>query len=175
MSITIKSPTLSPYLNQYSNATLTDENSNVLPVIAVVSINSSGHSGVATNLLKTIPASQVTGQSSPPQVIVPGGSSLPLYGLVSIDSSGNAIPFVASSESTATSVTGKFQSTVQTGTGSAQSIAHGLGVVPTLVHVSIYNTNGVSLPFAITEGTHTTTNIVVTVTSNVQFKVIAFV
>lgn len=178
MSITIKSPALSPSLNEYENATITDENSNVLPVIAVVSINSSGHSGVASDLLTVVPASQVTGRVSPPLVQVPGGYNLPLYGLMSIDTSGNPIPFQAASAATATtatSVSGKFQSTIQTGTGSAQNIAHGLGVVPSLVLVSIYDTNGVSLPFAISEGTHTITNIVVTVTASVMFKVIAFV
>lgn len=178
MAITNTSPNLSPMLNEYESATVTDENSNVLPLIAVVPLNSSGHSGVASNLLKVVPNSQVTGRKQPPLVIIPGGKTASLYGLVSIDSSGNLIPFAApsaTSATTATSVTGKFQSTVQTGTGSAQSIAHGLGVTPSLVYVSIYNTNGVSLPFAITEGSHTSTNIIVTVTTNVQFKVIAFI
>lgn len=181
MSITIQSPTLSPSLNEYSNATITDENSNVLPVIAVASINSSGHSGIPSNILKAVPASQVTGRFVPPQVQVPGGSTLPLFGLMSVDTSGNAIPFQAASAATATTATavsGKFQSTVQTGTGSAQNIAHGLGVTPTMVLAAPYdNTASGSTPFTfqITEGSHTNTNIIVTATSGLKFKVIAFV
>ena len=64
-----------------------------------------------------------------------------------------------------------FVSTVQTGTGSSQSIAHGLGVVPSAVVVSF---TGSTASQAITEGTHTTTNVVVTVTSGATFKVTAY-
>jgi hypothetical protein len=65
-----------------------------------------------------------------------------------------------------------FISTVKTGTGSAQNVAHGLGVVPTAVFVSF---TGSTSSQAVTEGTHTTTNVVVTVTSGATFKVLAIV
>lgn len=69
-----------------------------------------------------------------------------------------------------------FVSTEQTGTGSAQNIAHGLGVTPTYVFLSPTDlapaTAGV---YTVTEGTHTSTNVVVTVTASKKFKVIAFV
>jgi hypothetical protein len=64
-----------------------------------------------------------------------------------------------------------FVSTVQTGTGSSQSIAHGLGVTPSAVFVSF---TGSTSSQAVTEGSHTSTNVVVTVTSAATFKVIAF-
>lgn len=68
-----------------------------------------------------------------------------------------------------------FVSTEQTGTGSAQSVAHGLGVVPSAVVIvptdTAPSTVGV---YTVTEGTHTSTNVVVTVTSGKKFKVIAF-
>ncbi len=176
MAITITSPQLSPSLNTYGNATLTDENSNVLPVLAVVSINSDGESGVDSEILKAVSSSQVTGLVSPPLVQVPGGKQAPLYGLVSIDTSGNIIPFEATTATTATTaakVTGKFQSAVRTGTGSQETIAHGLGVAPTMVLVSVYDTTETST-YTITEGTHTTTNLLVTVTADIQYKVVAF-
>jgi len=62
-----------------------------------------------------------------------------------------------------------FISTQQTGTGVAQNIAHGLGVVPTKVIITMYN-SGV---YTITEGTHTSTNVVVTATSGCKYKVLA--
>lgn len=175
MSITISTGSqLSPSQDEFDPAVVTDENSNVLPLVALAPLDSSGHSGVASNLLQVVQASSVTDKKQPPLVKVPGGALMPLHGLVGIDSSGNPIPFVAPNATQAVKVTGKFQSTVQTGTGSAQSIAHGLGVVPSLVLLSIYDTNGVSLPIAMSEGTHTTTNVLATVTSGVKYKVIAF-
>ena len=68
----------------------------------------------------------------------------------------------------------KFQSGVRTATGSSENIAHGLGVTPSLVLISIYDTNGVSLPIAAAEGAHDATNLKVTVTASVKYKVIAF-
>lgn len=71
-----------------------------------------------------------------------------------------------------------FVSTEQTGTGSAQNVAHGLGAAPSAVLVSI-----TEIPDAVidanagvdvAEGTHTTTNVVLTVTSGVKFKVLAW-
>lgn len=68
-----------------------------------------------------------------------------------------------------------FKSTEQTGTGSAQNVAHGLGVTPGLVMVFPTDT-GVATAgvYVVTEGTHTTTNVVVTVTTGKKFKVVAF-
>ena len=66
-----------------------------------------------------------------------------------------------------------FISTEQTGTGSAQNVAHGLGVAPTGgVLVSVTEAAGDA--FDVAEGTHTSTNVVVTVTSGVKFKVLAW-
>lgn len=68
-----------------------------------------------------------------------------------------------------------FKSTEQTGTSSAQNIAHGLGVTPGLVMVFPTDTNVATTgDYIVTEGTHTTTNVVVTVTTGKKFKVVAF-
>lgn len=68
-----------------------------------------------------------------------------------------------------------FVSTEATGTGSAQNIAHGLGVIPSAVFVSATDLTPSTVgSFVVTEGTHTTTNIVLTVTTSKKFKVIAF-
>jgi len=61
----------------------------------------------------------------------------------------------------------------QTGTGSAQSIAHGLGVVPSLVMMIITGSPSSYAALSVVEGTHTSTNVVVTVTANWKFKVYA--
>ena len=66
-----------------------------------------------------------------------------------------------------------FLSTEQTGTGSSQSIPHGLGVIPSKILLALTNVDVGGA--TITEGTHTTTNIVVTVTSAAKYKVLAIV
>jgi hypothetical protein len=69
-----------------------------------------------------------------------------------------------------------FISTEQTGTGSAQNIAHGLGRVPSVIMVAPTDTSPATVGvYTVTEGTHTSTNVVVTVTSGKKFKVQAWV
>jgi hypothetical protein len=62
-----------------------------------------------------------------------------------------------------------FLSSEQTGNGSAQSVAHGLKHTPQVVKIIV--TDESASDFVITEGTHTATNVVVTVTSGVKYKV----
>ncbi len=67
-----------------------------------------------------------------------------------------------------------FKSTEATGTGSSQNIAHGLGVVPGLIFFYPSDTSpSTAGVYTLTEGTHTTTNIVVTVTSGKKFFAVA--
>lgn len=70
-----------------------------------------------------------------------------------------------------------FVSTEQTGTGAPQNVAHGLGAVPAAV--LIVPTEHPGTPdtgaFDIAEGAHDGTNVIVTVTANVKFKVWAMV
>ena len=68
--------------------------------------------------------------------------------------------------------TSVFLSTEQIGSGSAQNVAHGFGTVPALAFAIPSDHSGG--PFAITYGTHTTTNVVVTVTNNEKYRVVAF-
>jgi len=65
-----------------------------------------------------------------------------------------------------------FQSAELTGTGASQDVAHGLGVVPSAVLVSVTDDNNAA--FTIAEGVHDATNVKVTVTLNAKFKVLAF-
>jgi hypothetical protein len=60
----------------------------------------------------------------------------------------------------------------QTGTGSSQSIAHGLGATPSVVLVIF---EGSTASQAVTYGVSTSTNVVVTVTSAATFTVLALV
>lgn len=64
-----------------------------------------------------------------------------------------------------------FKSTEQTGTGSSQDVAHGLGRVPSLVLV--FMTESAGAGFDVAEGAHDATNVKVTVTTGEKFKVVA--
>lgn len=65
-----------------------------------------------------------------------------------------------------------FASSVQTGNGSSQSIPHGLSGTPTKVLVSVYNNDSLST-WSVVEGVHTSTNVLVTATSGISYKVLA--
>lgn len=68
-----------------------------------------------------------------------------------------------------------FVSSEQTGTGSAQNIAHGLSRPPSLVFIAPTDTAPATTgAFTVTEGAHDSTNVVVTVTSGKKFKVLAW-
>lgn len=69
-----------------------------------------------------------------------------------------------------------FESTEQTGSGSEQSIAHGLGRIPATVIVTATELPDAAAEtgFDIAEGTHTDTQVKVTVTNTVKYKVVAF-
>lgn len=68
-----------------------------------------------------------------------------------------------------------FVSAEQTGTGSAQNIAHGMGIVPFKVFVAPTDLTPATVgSYVVTEGAHDATNIVVTVTTSKKFKVMAF-
>lgn len=67
-----------------------------------------------------------------------------------------------------------FISAEQTGTGAAQNIAHGLGIVPTKVFVAPTDLTPATVgSYSVVEGAHDATNVVVTVTSGKKFKVLA--
>lgn len=71
--------------------------------------------------------------------------------------------------------TAMFVSTEQTGTGSSQNIAHGLGVTPTVIFAAPTDTSPSTVGvYTVTEGSHTSTNVVLTVTSGKKFKVMAW-
>lgn len=68
-----------------------------------------------------------------------------------------------------------FFSAETTATGSAQNVAHGLGVAPAGVLIVPTDTSpAVAGVYTVVEGTHTSTNVVVTVTSGKKFKVFAW-
>jgi hypothetical protein len=70
---------------------------------------------------------------------------------------------------------GLFVSTEQTGTGSAQNIAHGLGVTPLGVLIAPTDTAPATTgAYTLTEGAHDATNVVATVTTGKKFKVLAW-
>lgn len=70
---------------------------------------------------------------------------------------------------------GIFVSAETTGTGSAQNVAHGLGVIPNKVLVAPTELAAdLTAGYDVAEGSHTSTNVVLTVTSGAKFKVLAF-
>ena len=64
-----------------------------------------------------------------------------------------------------------FKSTEQTGTGSSQNVAHGLGVTPSIVWWSVSQT--ATGTFTMTPGTHDSTNLKFTLTSGAKFYAFA--
>jgi predicted RecA/RadA family phage recombinase len=71
-------------------------------------------------------------------------------------------------------VTRRFVSAEQTGTGSAQNVAHGLANVPTFVQIQYSDLTPATVgQVNTTYGSHTSTNVVVTVTLSKKFYVIA--
>ena len=69
-----------------------------------------------------------------------------------------------------------FKSSEQTGTGSEQSITHSLGATPGLVIVYPTDTSPATAGvYIMTEGTHNSTVVKVTVTTGKKYKVVAFV
>jgi hypothetical protein len=69
----------------------------------------------------------------------------------------------------------QFLSAVQTGTGAAQNVAHGLGAIPAGVLVSVVDISAEgAAPFTVTEGAHDATNVKLTVTAGAKYKVLAW-
>lgn len=93
--------------------------------------------------------------------------------LLTLDPDGTATPADGSITFASAAV---FISAETTGTGSSQNVAHGLGATP--AGVLVVPTEHPGTPdtgaFDIAEGTHTSTNVVLTVTANVKFKVLAW-
>ena len=67
---------------------------------------------------------------------------------------------------------GIFVSTELTGDAAPETIAHGLGRVPTVVFPTITDNNG-GADAVVTFGTHTATNVIVTVSTGAKYKVLA--
>jgi hypothetical protein len=81
---------------------------------------------------------------------------------------------LAGLQNAATSTQSAFFSTVQTGTGAPQNIAHGLGVVPDLVFAIPEDLNVATIgAYTVVNGTHTSTNAIFTVTTSKTYRVVA--
>lgn len=196
MAIVPSNPIVSPSLNEIGPAILIDENSNKIPCVAVIDVDSSGHTGLTADLIEDGKVSQVTNRRQPPQAKASSVPKVPVIALCSLNkTTGALIPWkpatallantatlaaTATLAVAATTLNGKFASTEQTGTGSEQSIAHGLSTIPGAVLISITDpgleTAGAADGAAravIVEGTHTTAAVKVTVTSGAKYKVLA--
>ncbi len=121
--------------------------------------------GATEALIATSPT--VTSGSGAPSATEPNGS---LY----LRTNGTALSTVYARVSGAWTTPSpvSFLSTEQTGNGSAQNVAHGLGSTPSLVFVVASNLSGG--PYVVTYGTHTSTDAVVTVTTGEKYRVVAF-
>lgn len=162
MSLVIAKPIKSPHLDQMGPAVGTF-GSHAIPVIAVCRPAADGTLNLGTATLVEGGVSQVTGLKDPPYVTTPAGDKIPLMALMELSSAG--VPQNLSS--------GKYQSAVRTGTGALETFAHGLGVAPSVVLISVYDLNG-AVASVLVEGVHTSTNLLITATLNVKYKVIAF-
>lgn len=169
----VSNPVLSPSLNEKGHAFLTDENGKKVSLYVLAVSDSSGNLGLPDLVEYEGVTSQVTSRQGEAYIVSPSGQEVPVIGVVSVDNTGALVPFKAPTSALSDKLLGKFQSAVTLATGASQNVAHGLAVVPSLVLVSIYDTNGVALPFVIVEGVHDATNIKLTITASLKFKVIA--
>lgn len=111
----------------------------------------------------TGPMASTLGQGA--KVVAPSGD-------VSMDSAG---AFTIGAGKVTKAKAAVFVSAETTGTGSAQNVAHGLGAVPSAVLVAPTELAAdLAAGYDCAEGTHTSTNVVVTVTSGAKFKVLAW-
>lgn len=90
-------------------------------------------------------------------------------GAVTGSVTGNASTATAASSIAAAGV---FLSTEQTGNGSEQSVAHGLGSTPVLAYAIPSDLTGGA--YTVAYGTHDSTNVNVTVTTGEKYRVVAF-
>lgn len=162
MALVIAKPKKSPSLGAMGPSIGTF-GANKIPVVAVCRPAADGTLNLGSAVLVQGKVSQVTGLQDPPYVTTPAGDKIPLMALMELSSTG--VPQNLSS--------GKYQSAVRTATGSAETIAHGLGVAPSVVLISVYDLNGQAAAVLV-EGSHTSTNLIVTVSASVKYKVIAF-
>jgi hypothetical protein len=127
--------------------------------------------GATQALIATSPT--VTSGSGAPSASEPNGSVYLRTGGAAANTLylriGGAWVTVGASVIPSTSV---FLSAEVTGNGSAQSTAHGLATVPTLVFAIPSDTTGGA--FTVVYGTHTTTNAIVTVTNGEKYRIVAF-
>lgn len=95
------------------------------------------------------------------------------FALEAITSGSTATIKVRLAGGIASANSGVFISAELTGDGSSQATAHGLGATPSYVVATLTEfTSAQSVDVA--EGTHTSTNVVMTVTNGVKYRVIAF-
>lgn len=162
MPLNVSAPQLSPHLGEFDDAVLTDPNNNQIPCVALVHPSVvDGSNEIGATAIQAGVVSQVTGKRGRPMITI-GGKQMPV--LAVFDLTANAAAFKKSG--------GKFQSAVRTATGAAEAIAHGLGVVPSIVLAAVQDNTGVAT-VVIAEGVHDATNINITVTANAKYKVIA--
>jgi hypothetical protein len=95
MSLTIVDPVLSPSLDEYGNAIQVDPDGNRLALEAVVFPSASGVTGLHAATVKNKGVANVTDRENSAQVSTPGGAHIPVKALMSLDSAGNPVPFVA--------------------------------------------------------------------------------
>lgn len=121
--------------------------------------------GATEAVISTSPT--ITAGSGAPSATEPDGS---LY--LRTGGAGGTTIYIRTGGAWVTPSPVSFLSTEQTGNGSAQSVAHGLGTTPSVVFVVPSDiTGGV---FTVAYGTHTSTNAVVTVTNGEKYRVVAF-
>ena len=121
--------------------------------------------GATEALISTSPT--VTSGSGAPSATEPNGS---VY--LRTNGSSASTLYVRVSGAWVPTSPATFLSAEITGDGSAQSTAHSLATVPTLVFAIPSDITGGA--FAVAYGTHTTTNAIATVTTGEKYRIVAF-
>ena len=146
-------------LNASGNVEIKDASGNIIATLD------------AANRKLTFPSGAVLDVSA-----ATGSISFAAGEIATADLASNAVTTVKISDANVTFAKAKaFVSAVQTGSGAAQNIAHGLGVTPTAVLIVPTDSAPATVgDYPAVEGTHTSTNVVVTVTSGKKYKVLAW-
>ena len=94
-AMTYKSPNLSPSLNEYDSAQLTDENGTQIPMMMVIYPDANGASGISASKFQSQNTSQVTNRRGSPLYKAASGKFVPAIALVKMDTTSNLpVPFV---------------------------------------------------------------------------------
>lgn len=99
-AITYNSGNLSPSINEYDPAFMTDGNGNKIPMLMMVFPDANGNTGILSSKIVPGITSQVTGRRSPPLYKGANSTYIPMFAMTGVNTSTNLpVPFSLPSSS----------------------------------------------------------------------------